>query len=136
MAHHFKLMKAANDMLDQGPINLSNETHRLTAMTLLMKVADISNVVRPFEIAEMWCDVLSEEFWRQGDLEKGRGLDVSSPLNDRGNTNKANGQIGFYNFICFPLFQTVARIFPELEASVDSLRANLELWKARAEQHA
>ncbi|OHT07946.1 3'5'-cyclic nucleotide phosphodiesterase family protein [Tritrichomonas foetus] len=137
MAHHFKLVKNANDIMDQGPINLANESHRIMGMTMLMKVADISNVSRPFEIASKWCDVLSEEFWRQGDMELEQGLELSSPLNDRKNNNKPQGQIGFYNFICLPLYQAIARIFPELEVNVEAVKANLEKWKSiLAEQQA
>ncbi|KAH0793463.1 3'5'-cyclic nucleotide phosphodiesterase family protein [Histomonas meleagridis] len=129
MAHHFKLLKNANDIMDQGPINLANESHRIMAMTMLMKVADISNVSRPFPIADKWCDVLSEEFWRQGDCELAHGLEISSNLNDRNNKQKAKGQIGFYTFVCIPLYQAMARIFPELECNVDSVKSNLEVWK-------
>lgn len=130
MAHHFKLLKNANDIMDQGPINLSNDSHRMMSMTMLMKVSDISNVSRPFEIADEWCDVLSEEFWRQGDMEKAQGLELSSPLNDRDAPNsKPKGQIGFYNFICIPLYQAIARIFPELEVNVEAVKSNLERWK-------
>lgn len=129
MALHFKIVKNANDVMDQGPINLANDSHRVMAMTILMKVSDISNVSRPFEIADQWCDVLSEEFWRQGDFERERGLELSSPLNDRNGGNKAQGQIGFYNFICLPLYRAIARVFPELEVNVQAVESNLNRWK-------
>jgi hypothetical protein len=129
MAHHFKLVKQANDTMDAGPINLSNQVHRLLAMTMLMKVSDISNVSRPFEIADKWSDVLCEEFWRQGDMELAQGLPISSSLNQRGTGNKPKGQIGFYNFVCIPLYQAVARIFPELEVNLEAVKSNLERWK-------
>ena len=129
MAHHFKLVRHANDIMDAGPINLANPVHRLMAMTMLMKVSDISNVCRPFEIADQWCDVLCEEFWRQGDMEKAQGLPISSPLNERGTGNKPKGQIGFYNFVCIPLYQAIARIFPELEVNLEAVKSNLERWK-------
>lgn len=135
MALHFKLVKNANDIMDQGPINLANESHRVMAMTMLMKVADISNVSRPFDYANKWCDVLSEEFWRQGDAENEQGLNISSPLNDRKNKNKAEGQVGFYNFICIPLYQAIARIFPELEVNALAVKENLEKWKAIAAEN-
>jgi hypothetical protein len=98
-------------------------------MTMLMKVSDISNVSRPFEIADKWSDVLCEEFWRQGDMELAQGLPISSSLNERGTGNKPKGQIGFYNFVCIPLYQAVARIFPELEVNLDAVKSNLERWK-------
>ncbi|KAH0785083.1 3'5'-cyclic nucleotide phosphodiesterase family protein [Histomonas meleagridis] len=134
MAHHFKLLKNANDIMDQGPINLSNEMHRMMVMTMLIKIADISNVSRPFEIADRWCDILSEEFWRQGDLEKAHGWGVSSKLNDRDNVDKPNGQIGFYTFVCLPLYTAVARMLPELQVNADSVSANLEVWKEKAKE--
>jgi hypothetical protein len=134
MAHHFKLVKATNDTLDAGPINLSNPVHRLMAMTMLMKVSDISNVSRPFEIADQWCDVLCEEFWRQGDMELAGGLAISSTLNERGTGNKPKGQIAFYNFVCIPLYAAMSRIFPELEANLQAVNNNLERWKEILEE--
>ncbi|KAH0788625.1 3'5'-cyclic nucleotide phosphodiesterase family protein [Histomonas meleagridis] len=131
MAHHFKLLKNANDIMDQGPINLSNESHRLMTMTMLIKVADISNVSRPFPIAEKWCDVLAEEFWRQGDLEIAHGWGPSSDLNNRAIKDKAKGQIGFYSFVCLPLYNAVGRMLPELQINADKVNENLEVWKER-----
>jgi hypothetical protein len=133
MGQHFKLLQAAGEIVREGGVDLSDDQVRLTAMTLLMKCGDISNVARPFEIAERWCDILCEEFWRQGDREKELGLAISSPLNDRANTNKPQGQVGFYNFICLPLYQLAAKIFPGLEANLRAVEANLEEWKARLE---
>jgi hypothetical protein len=62
-------------------------------------------------------------------MELAQGLAISSPLNERGTGNKPKGQIGFYNFVCMPLYQAVARIFPELEVNLDAVKANLERWK-------
>ena len=129
MQHHFRLIQQANDILDEGPINLESETHRLMAMTMLMKVSDISNVSRPFKVADKWCDVLSEEFWRQGDLEHEQGLPYSSNLTDRANCDKPKGQIDFYTFVCKPLYVAIARIFPELTVNLESMMHNLEIWK-------
>lgn len=99
---------------------------------MLLKVGDISNVSRPFEIADKWCDVLNVEFFRQGDLEKQIGIGLTSPLNDREHPDKPKSQIGFYNFICLPLYTVVARAFPELEVNANSVKSNLEKWKQLA----
>ena len=132
MAHHFKLVKQMQEILDAGGLNLSDGEHRVLMMQMLLKVADISNVSRPFELADKWCDVLCEEFFRQGDNEKRQGIELTSPLNDRENSNKPKSQIGFYNFICIPLYQVVARAFPQLEVNLNSVKANLEVWKKLA----
>ena len=128
MAFHFKLIKQGNDALEAGVINLKEESYRLMVMELIMKVSDISNVSRPFKYADKWCEVLSEEFWRQGDREKALGLEYSGPLMNRAENNKPKGQVGFYNFVCLPLYSLIARIFPELTVNLNSVKSNLEHW--------
>ncbi|KAK8878635.1 hypothetical protein M9Y10_005415 [Tritrichomonas musculus] len=132
MAHHFELVKKNQALWDDNEFSWDEPEHRLLAMQLLIKVADISNVSRPFEYADKWCDILNEEFFKQGDLEKSSGIGLTSPLNDREHPDKPKSQIGFYNFICLPLYSTIARIFPELQVNADSVKANLEVWKSLA----
>ena len=134
MAEHFKLLKQANEVFSEGSVNLENPTNRLITMTMLMKVADISNVSRPFEIASKWCEVLVEEFFNQGDMEKSQGLPFSSPLNDREHQDIPKGQIGFYNFICIPLYQAISKLLPELNINLDTVKQNLNKWKEISEK--
>ncbi|OHS93287.1 3'5'-cyclic nucleotide phosphodiesterase family protein [Tritrichomonas foetus] len=130
MAHHFKLVKTATELVDGNEFDFKKDDCRILSMQLLLKTADISNVSRPFTLADRWCDVLNEEFFRQGDNEKKQGIDLTSPLNDRENSDKPKSQIGFYNFICIPLYQVIAKIFPDLAVNLNSLKSNLEVWKA------
>jgi hypothetical protein len=134
MAKHFGLMSEATRLLDAGEWCIDNPEHRLMAMKIILKVADISNVSRPFEIANKWCDILCDEFYRQGDLEKQTGIGLTSPLNDREHNDKPKSQIGFYNFICLPLYQVNARIWPPLRELVDAVSRNLERWKTLSAQ--
>ena len=130
MAFHFKFVKDTSALIDNNEFSMDNPEHRLLAMKLLLKVGDISNVSRPFAIADKWCDVLNEEFFRQGDNEKSLGLELTSPLNDREHPDKPKSQIGFYNFVCLPLYQVVARLFPPLQVNLESVKSNLEVWKS------
>jgi 3',5'-cyclic-nucleotide phosphodiesterase len=129
MARHFELVKKAQAAVDEQNFDMADEEFRLLGLQLIMKVGDISNVSRPFEIADKWCDILNQEFFRQGDLEKETGIGLTSPLNDRETSNKPKSQIGFYNFICLPLYIVVARLYPPLQVNVDSVKANLDRWK-------
>ena len=132
MAKHFEIVKRTTAIMDEGGINWEDNEQRLLTMQLILKVADISNVSRPFEYADKWCDILCNEFYRQGDLEKSTGIGLTSPLNDRDNNDKPKSQIGFYNFICLPLYSITARVFPELQVNADSVASNLEKWKELA----
>ncbi|EAY10971.1 3'5'-cyclic nucleotide phosphodiesterase family protein [Trichomonas vaginalis G3] len=128
MKLHFSIVQKAQELLDSGKFDMNDPACRLLSMQLLLKVSDISNVSRPFDFANKWCDILNEEFFRQGDNEKKLGLGLSSPLNDRENADKPKGQIGFYNFICLPLYNVVKRIFPALSVNADSVSDNLKVW--------
>jgi hypothetical protein len=132
MAKHFEFLKALGAELDKGPLDMENENHRLMLMQVMLKCGDISNVARPFELANKWCDVLCEEFFRQGDLEMANGMEYTSPLNDREHLDKPKSQIGFYTFVCLPLFQVAARALPDLKVNVDQVQSNLAVWKAQA----
>jgi hypothetical protein len=136
MAKHFEFLKAVTAVLDERPFDMNNYDHRVMLMQLLLKCGDVSNVSRPFELADKWCDVLCEEFFRQGDLEMVQGMEYTSPLNDREHLDKPKSQIGFYNFVCLPLFETTAKAVKELECNCEQIRKNLEIWKAAAEAKA
>ena len=131
MARHHASLQRANERMDNGPLDNDDPKDRHQMMELILKCADISNVSRPFELADKWCDVLCEEFFRQGDLEKTSGMEYTSPLNDRAHLDKPKSQIGFYTFVCLPLFQTAARAMPALQVNVDQINSNLSVWKSR-----
>lgn len=130
MARHFDLLKQFNGLFDSEQFSLDDPEHRLLLMQLVLKCGDISNVSRPFELADKWCDVLCEEFFRQGDLEMANGMEYTSPLNDRSHLDKPKSQIGFYTFVCLPLFQATAKAIPALECNVNQVQSNLAVWKA------
>ena len=131
MAKHFTFLKEFNELYDRGEWNpQGNPDHLFTAMKMLLKCGDISNVSRPFELANKWCDVLCEEFFRQGDLEAAQGMEYTSDLNDRAHLDKAKSQIGFYTFVCLPLYQATAKAIPKLQCNVDQVMSNLAVWKS------
>ena len=43
--------------------------------------------------------------------------------------DKPKSQIGFYQFVCLPLFEALSKAVPKLECNVKQLLSNLERWK-------
>ena len=76
---------------------------------MLIKSCDISNEVRPTEIAEPWVDCLLEEYFRQSDREKSEGLPVA-PFMDRDKVTKPTAQIGFIKFVLIPMFEAMTKV--------------------------
>jgi hypothetical protein len=130
MSQHFRRLDEAKRLLSDNKFSLEDPEHRFLSMELLLKAANISMISRPFSQAEKWSDMLFEEFFRQGDIERQKGGGMGWRLNDREICDKQKSQIAFHNFIGIPVFETVAGIFPKLSVNSNSLKSNLEAWKS------
>jgi cAMP-specific phosphodiesterase 4 len=58
----------------------------------LVHCADLSNPTKPLSVYRQWVDRVTEEFFRQGDLEREQGIDIS-PLCDRHTASVAKSQV-------------------------------------------
>jgi hypothetical protein len=48
-----------------------------------------------------------------------------SPLNDRELTIKPNSQVGFYQYVCLPLYEVTSRAISRLKVKEDQINTNL-----------
>jgi len=101
---------------------------RLLFMQLLIKCADISNPAKPYPIARYWAEIVQEEFFRQGDIERSDGLEISGFM-DRENPNLAGLQTGFADFIVIPLFQLLENFLPQTKPCMEVLLVNRNTWE-------
>ena len=79
-----------------------------------------------------WTNYITQEFWALGDKERSMKVPIS-PLCDRERDNNiAKSQMGFFKFICIPLFSVVADLVdPEMVPWV-RLRKNMAMWEKKA----
>ena len=111
------------------------ELYKTLLCGLLIKCADISNVARPWTIAEKWTRILQEEFANQGEMEKEVGMETAlfGGPPELGNIYKlATGQIGFMSIFALPLFEGVCDLLPQLQFTADHMRRNQEQWQQHA----
>jgi len=87
------------------------EMDKQLAMELMVKCADISNVVKPVAVARRWALRVTDEFFVQGDAERAMGMEVS-PTCDRFSKSRVDLQIGFIDHLAAPLFTLLAAAFP------------------------
>ena len=105
-----------------------SESTKLELLEILLHVSDISNPARTFNISEKWALLISEEFFRQGDTEAKRGMDIS-PLCDRNNTKINESQIGFITYVVAPLFVAWSKLVPEISICLQTMEESKKLWK-------
>eukprot|EP00735_Rhodelphis_limneticus_P009162 TRINITY_DN2576_c0_g1::TRINITY_DN2576_c0_g1_i1::g.19449::m.19449 TRINITY_DN2576_c0_g1::TRINITY_DN2576_c0_g1_i1::g.19449 ORF type:complete len:189 (-),score=54.57,sp/O95263/PDE8B_HUMAN/34.91/6e-12,PDEase_I/PF00233.14/1.5e-17 TRINITY_DN2576_c0_g1_i1:597-1118(-) len=102
---------------------------------MLLKAADIGNVLRSFLVAEKWATVLSNEFFSQGDTERRLGMTVT-PSFDRQNENNTlpASQVGFYTLFCLDFFTTLVSFTPEFKCRTFTMQRNYAQWCWRKEE--
>lgn len=112
------------------------EAYRVLTCGLLIKCADISNVARPWAVAEKWTYKLQEEFAHQGEMENNIGMETTlfGGPPEIGNMLKlANGQIGFMTIFAHPLFANVTDVIPAMGFAAEEILVNKGVWFTRAE---
>ena len=97
-------------------------------LDFMIHLADLAHNTRLFNISIKWVELLSEEFWRQGDLEKKQNLPVTF-LCDRDNINIPQSQKGFISGFIIPTFDCLVKIFPTLRFTLDNANTNLRKWQ-------
>ncbi|XP_029428105.1 high affinity cGMP-specific 3',5'-cyclic phosphodiesterase 9A [Rhinatrema bivittatum] len=112
MARHGDILEGFKQIIPS--FSFSNEEHVKCVKMVLIKCCDISNEVRPMEVAEPWVDCLLQEYFMQSDREKSEGLPIT-PFMDPEKVTKPTAQIGFIKFVLIPMFETVMKLFPQIE---------------------
>ena len=101
---------------------------RIDFFKIALHVADISNPAKPFNISKKWAELITEEFWRQGDIEKKLQMNVE-PLFDRTKTKIHDSQIGFISYIVLPVFNIWSGFIPSISHSKKIMQENIKKWK-------
>ena len=99
----------------------------------LIHTADLGHNTQKFEISKQWVELLTYEFWKQGDKEREKNLDISF-LCDRNNFDIPNSQVGFLRAFILSTFDILVSMFPNLEFTLDNAKNNIHEWKKLAAQ--
>ncbi|KAH8860995.1 High affinity cGMP-specific 3',5'-cyclic phosphodiesterase 9A [Schistosoma japonicum] len=102
------------DVNTKKPAWILNKAQKDLVMVIILKISDISNEARPLNVAGPWINRLLAEFFHQSDYEKLVGLPVA-PFMDRHKVTKSASQCGFIRFVILPLFESLAKLLPEVK---------------------
>ena len=97
-------------------------------LEVCLHASDCGNPCRNFEVGKELALRLTEEFGRQGDVEKSLNLPVTF-LCDRSTVNLPVSQVGFIAGITRPMAQMLVNIFPKTQPLLDNALKNENIWK-------
>ena len=95
--------------------------------------ADLGHNTKKFDISLKWVELLSKEFWLQGDKEKKMNLNISF-LCDRDTTNVPKSQVGFIGGFIIPTYNFLVVMFPTLSYTIENAKDNLNRWQKLADE--
>ncbi|CRK99879.1 CLUMA_CG013180, isoform A [Clunio marinus] len=119
-----------NTSLDQ----FSSEDNRSLLRAMSMTVCDLSAITKPWEIEKRVAELVSSEFFEQGDMER-QELKIT-PI-DIMNREKEDQlplmQVGFIDSICLPIYEAFADLSKELTPLLDGVKENKKQWLGLAQ---
>ncbi|XP_075062932.1 3',5'-cyclic-AMP phosphodiesterase 4A isoform X5 [Mixophyes fleayi] len=140
MSKHMSLLADLKTMVEtkkvtsSGVLLLDNYTDRMQVLRNMVHCADLSNPTKPLELYRQWTDRILEEFFRQGDKERERGMEIS-PMCDKHTASVEKSQVGFIDYIVHPLWETWSDlVHPDAQDILDTLEDNRDWYQGMIPQ--
>lgn len=114
------------DSSTSGPDSVKLKKRQLV-LQVLVHSADISNPAKDWKLARKWSDLLLEEFYRQGDIEREQNLPIS-PNCERGFVDQAQFSLSFIDFIVTPLYVALYQFIPGFSPALKRIKENRAFW--------
>ena len=124
MAFHFKIV---NEYIEYKKNKKDNKLQQYQ-LNFITHMADLFHNYKKFEISLKWVELLSKEFWNQGDREKELGLSISF-LCDRENFDVPKSQIGFITTFTIPPIDEFVDENIKFTIFKNNATNNLSMWK-------
>ncbi|RMB93798.1 hypothetical protein DUI87_29790 [Hirundo rustica rustica] len=126
-----KTMVETKKVTSSGVLLLDNYTDRIQVLRNMVHCADLSNPTKPLGLYRQWTERIMEEFYRQGDRERERGMEIS-PMCDKHSASVEKSQVGFIDFVAQPLWEAWAElVHPDAREMLQTLHENREWFQRR-----
>ena len=101
-------------------------------LAFALHCADISNPARPYDLALYWANAIVEEFFKQGDLQRGFQMSVPGFMDRRlaSPAGTQSSQLGFIKVIVKPSLELLDSYMPQAAAELLShIETNIERYE-------
>ena len=135
MGNHARIFKNFQVRMSETNDWSSKKDDVRLALSMSIKMADISNCARPNHIYAEWARNISREFYMQGDAERKLNLSIS-PFMDRTKEKEEfpKGQISFMMYIVQPMVEAISALLPSMSFAIGLCADNKDYWKRITEQ--
>uniref|UniRef100_A0A3B3DYM2 Dual 3',5'-cyclic-AMP and -GMP phosphodiesterase 11A-like n=2 Tax=Oryzias melastigma TaxID=30732 RepID=A0A3B3DYM2_ORYME len=97
---------------------------------MLMTACDLGAVTRPWKISKQVAELVTSEFFEQGDRERSELKLTPAAIFDRNRKDELPAlQLEWIDGICKPLYQALLKLNRKLQPMLDGIEANRERWQ-------
>ena len=135
LAIHFREAKNIRALAASAPdhMDLSDESQRRTLQTAMMTAADLGAVSKPWSTHFHVTQLVAEEFWAQGDLEREAFHEEPAPMLDR-QASLAVTQLDFIDNVCKDVYSDMRSLHRGLGSMLDGVLSNRDRWSQNNEE--
>ncbi|TMS06854.1 Dual 3',5'-cyclic-AMP and -GMP phosphodiesterase 11A [Larimichthys crocea] len=118
------------ELVSNGEYNWNVKAHRDMCRSMMMTACDLGAVTKPWEISRKVAELVTSEFFEQGDRERSELKLTPSAIFDRNRKDELPGlQLEWIDGICSPLYETLVKLNPKLQPMLDMIKANRAKWE-------
>ena len=134
MTKHFNFLGNFRARVSVADLNMQKEEDKSSVLIMTLKCADLGHSAKTLDHHRKWSELVCEEFFSQGDLEKSKNLPVSMYCY-RDSTDVPKSQAGFLKNVCLPIFEVLTSyLSSEIVTGhcINNLKRNLAYWEKRS----
>lgn len=125
---HLKTMAETRSISGENDLRLNSYSERSQVLQSLIHCADLSNPTKSLHLYRRWNDLITQEFYNQGDEERKRGLEISA-MCDRTSSSLEKNQVSFIDYIVHPLWEAWADlVHPHCQFILETLQDNRQWY--------
>ncbi|XP_071789345.1 dual 3',5'-cyclic-AMP and -GMP phosphodiesterase 11A-like [Asterias amurensis] len=135
LALHFKVRGQFFELVRSGKHNWRNTTHKELLRGMVMTACDVAASTKPWRIQHKIAELVTSEFFDQGDKERNELKIEPASMFDRNRKDELpQMQLGFIDGVCLPLYESMVKVSPMFTTMLEGVRANRRKWHELNEQ--
>ncbi|XP_012945061.1 cGMP-specific 3',5'-cyclic phosphodiesterase isoform X2 [Aplysia californica] len=133
LALYFKKRGDFKTLVESGERNFKEEEKKDLLKAMMMTACDVAAITKPWKIQKEIAQLVTAEFFEQGDIEKTKLGQKPIPMMDREKKDELpTMQVGFIDSICTPVYELFAKISDPLRPLNDGCASNRKHWEEMA----
>ncbi|KAI9356020.1 hypothetical protein DFJ73DRAFT_958510 [Zopfochytrium polystomum] len=135
LSSHFTYINKFKGKLTTAGMNLEDASNKSLVLEMAIKCGDLANPAKNLELSKEFTYRVIDEFFKQGDRERIRGLPVSTFM-DRYDANIPKSQVGFIDVLVAPLFESWCQFSdtPVSQEHLANIARSRQYWFAMVER--